>query len=175
MELLLAQPIRRTQIIVAHLAVDIMAFPALCVVMWLGTYCGTSWMGLQSLAQGKIEPLRFLPALLFVFALLFSVSGLTMGMSALGRSRARVWGWAITLILSMFLINVLGQMWPEWLDDLRPFTLFYHYKPQAMVLSEDWYSLSETWFHLAVLLLVGSGGYLLAWFAFTRRDLPAPL
>ena len=47
MELLLAQPIRRAQIVLAHLAVDAIVFPALCGVLWLGTYCGTWWMGLQ--------------------------------------------------------------------------------------------------------------------------------
>src|SRR5260221_2165846 len=103
MELMLAQPIRRSQIVIAHLMVDAIVFPSLCGVIWLGTYCGTWWMGLQTLARGSIDPLRFLPALPFVFGLLFSVSGLTMAISALGRSRARVWGWAITLVLSMFL------------------------------------------------------------------------
>src|ERR1019366_3885243 len=45
MELLLAQPIRRTQILVAHLAVDLFAFSGLCAVMWLRASCGTWWMG----------------------------------------------------------------------------------------------------------------------------------
>ena len=36
MELLLAQPIRRSQIIVAHLLVDLLVFPGLCLAMWGG-------------------------------------------------------------------------------------------------------------------------------------------
>lgn len=175
MELLLAQPIRRSQIIVAHLSVDAIVFPALCVMLWLGTYCGTWWMGLQALPNGRIDPLRFVPALPFVFGLLFSVSGVTMAISALGRSRARVWGWAITLFLSMFLINVLGQMWPETLGWLRPFTVFYHYRPQLMILKEGWHTNGDVWFHLGVLVSVGLGGYLVALIGFCRRDMPAPL
>ena len=175
MELLLAQPIRRTQIVAAHLAVDALVFPALCAAMWLGTYCGTRWMGLQSLPQRSVDPLRFLPALLCVFGLLFSVSGVTMAMSAHGRSRARVWGWAITLFLSMFLINILGQMWQDWIGWLRPYTVFYHYRPQLIILNDKWYEHGEAWFHLGVLVSVGLAGYLWAWIRFCRRDLPAPL
>ena len=55
MELLLAQPIRRTHIIVAHLCVDLIVFPTLCLAVWIGTYCGTWWMGLQT---AELEMLR---------------------------------------------------------------------------------------------------------------------
>jgi ABC-2 type transport system permease protein len=131
-------------------------------------------MGLQTLAQRPVEPLRFLPALACVFAMLVSISGVTMVLSALGRSRARVWGGAISLFLGMFLINVVGQIWAplEW---LRPFTIYYHYQPQALIQNPAWYADGMVWFHLGVLLGIGAVGYLVAWFVFTRRDLPAPL
>lgn len=177
MELLLAQPIRRSQLVLAHLLVDAIVFPSLCAAMWLGTYCGTWWMGLQSAPNPMqhVDPLRFLPALLCVAMLLFSVSGVTMAISSLGRSRARVWGWAITLLVAMFLVNVFGQIWPELLEGLRPFTIHYHYRPQNLIQAEDWYALGNVWFHLAILAGVGLAGYGFAWIAFCRRDLPAPL
>jgi ABC-2 type transport system permease protein len=177
MELLLAQPIRRTQLILAHLWVDAIVFPGLCLVIWTGTYCGTWWMGLQTatVEAQHVDPTRFLPALPCVFALLFAVSGMTMFLSALGRSRPRVWGWAITILLAMFLVNVLGQIWAEPLAWVRPFTIHYHYQPQLMILHDDWYADGKAWFHLLTLLGVGITGYLLAWVTFCRRDLPAPL
>lgn len=177
MELLLAQPIRRSQLVFAHLVVDAIIFPSLCGVMWLGTYCGTWWMGLQTAENPRlqVDPFRFLPALLCVSMLLFSVSGVTMALSALGRSRARVWGWAISLDLSMFLVNVFGQIWPEALGWLRPLTNHYHYQPQKLIQTADWYLLGDVWLHLAVLASIGLGGYGFAWFWFSRRDLPAPL
>lgn len=177
MELLLAQPIRRGQVVLAHLCVDAIVFPSLCLTMWLGTYCGTWWMGLQAAANPMqhVDPLRFLPALLCVAMLLFSVSGLTMAISATGRSRARVWGWAITLLLGMFLVNVFGQIWPDVLGWLRPLTIHYHYQPQKLIQSADWYAHGDVWFHLGVLAGIGLGGYGFAWFWFNRRDLPAPL
>lgn len=175
MELLLAQPIRRTQVIVAHLVVDAIVFPALCLVLWLGTYCGTWWMGLQALGNQRVDPLHFLPALMCVFGLLFAHSGVTMWISSLGRHRPRVWGWAITIFLCMFLLNVLGQIWEEPLGWIRPYTVHYHYLPQCMILHDDWYGSANAWLHLLVLLGVGAIGYLFAWVTFCRRDLPAPL
>jgi ABC-2 type transport system permease protein len=176
MELLLAQPIRRTQVVLAHLLVDGIVFPSLCGTIWLGTYCGTWWMGLQSAenAMQRVDPVGFLPALLCVTALLFSISGATIWISSLGRSRARVWGLAITIFLCMFLVNVLGQI-TEALKWLRPFTIYYHYQPQPLILHADWYANGEAWFHLGVLVAVGAAGYLGAWICFCQRDLPAPL
>ena len=176
MELLLAQPIRRTQIVLAHLLVDAIVFPSLCAAIWLGTYCGTWWMGLQA-ATGMqhVEPLRFLPALPCVIGLLFAVSGVTIAISAMGRSRARVWGWAVSVFLGMFLVNVLGQIWENVLGWLRPFTIYYHYLPQNMIRHDDWYARETVWLHLGVLFGVGTAGYLFAWIGFCRRDLPAPL
>ena len=75
----------------------------------------------------------------------------------------------------MFLINILGQMWEDWIGWLRPYTVFYHYRPQLMILNDEWYKIGESWFHLGVLVGVGLAGYLCAWIRFCRRDVPAPL
>ena len=133
-----------------------------------GTYCGTWWMGLQAARNPMqhVDPFRFLPALLAVTGLLFATSGVTMAISSMGRSRARVWGWAITLNLAMFLINVFGQIWPDVLGWMRPFTIHNHYQPQGMILTDQWYAQGEIWFHLAILAAFGVGGYLIAWFSF---------
>jgi ABC-2 type transport system permease protein len=169
MELLLAQPIRRTQIVLAPLLVDAIILPTLCLAMWTGTNAGTWLMELNS-----VNPMRFLPALPCLWALLFAISGVTIWLSSMGRSRGRVWGGAICLFLVMFLINVLGQIWTE-LEWLRPLTVYYYFQPQAMILSDTWYAGAAVWLRLAVLAGVGLAGYALAWLTFTRRDLPAPL
>jgi ABC-2 type transport system permease protein len=177
MELLLAQPIRRSQVVLAHLCVDAVVFPAICAAIWIGTYCGTWWMGLQDATNPRqhVDPYRFLPALLAVTGLLFATSGVTMAISAMGRSRARVWGWGITINLTMFLINVFGQIWPDVLGILRPYTIHYYYQPQGMILTDQWYRHGEILTRLAILAVFGLGGYLVAWVAFSRRDMPAPL
>ncbi|HZZ76942.1 MAG TPA: ABC transporter permease subunit [Gemmataceae bacterium] len=177
MELLLAQPIRRLQIISAHLVVDVVVFPTLALAMWVGTYFGTLWMGLQDsdTPRQHVDPLIYLPALMCVWMLLFAVSGVTMAISSLVRGRGYVWGTAVTLFLLMFFINIFGQMWPEVLEPLRPITVHYHYQPQVMIQNPLWYKLGSVWGHLAYLGGVGAAGYGFAAWWFCRRDLPAPL
>jgi ABC-2 type transport system permease protein len=171
MELLLAQPIRRSEVIRAHLLVDLITIPLLCLSMWAGTWVGTWLVGLQDdpNVHLRVAPERFLPGLVYVFSLVLAVSGYTMCLSALGRFRYRVLGWAIVISLVQFLINIIGQLWDRmaW---MRPATVFYHYQPQPLILQEIW-----AWQHLGVLLAVGVIGYLLALWKFCTRDLPAPL
>ncbi|MCI0455543.1 MAG: ABC transporter permease [Gemmataceae bacterium] len=192
MELLLAQPVPRARLIRAHLCVDLIVIPILCLSLWSGTLLGAELVGpiqvdpeqLRTLPpflrgqlreeQLRIEPLACGPALLGVAALLFAVSGLTLWLSAAGRFRGRVLGLAVLLALLQFLVNVIGQLWSA-VAPLRPLTVFYYYQPQDMILRPDWYADPAVWGRLGVLLAVGVVGYLLALRSFCRRDLPAPL
>jgi ABC-2 type transport system permease protein len=176
MELLMAQPIPRGRVVLAHLCVDLLTIPILCLSVWGGTWLGSWAAGLLDNAQEglRVDPWRFAPALAPVALLVFAVSGYTMWLSALGRSRGRVLGLAIFLTLVQFLINLIGQLW-EPLSWLRPITVFYYYQPQPFILQIDWQSHLMNWIRPAVLLAVGALGYLLALWTFCRRDLPAPL
>jgi ABC-2 type transport system permease protein len=83
-----------------------------------------------------------------------------------------------------FLINVVGQLW-DAVGVLRPFTVFYYYQPQQIILGHRWsVDLGIVWNNghplyalnvLAVLIAVGAIGYGMALWTFLRRDLPAPL
>ena len=176
MELLLAHPIRRSQVILAHLLVDLTTIPLICLSMWLGNWHGTWLFGLQDMkaANLHVDPVRFLPGLLNVGLLVLALSGYSMFLSAAGRFRSKVLGLAIVITLVQFLINVIGQLWSP-MNWMRPWTVFYHYQPQPLILKDDWASQAATWQHLGVLLAVGVAGYLLAWWKFCKRDLPAPL
>ena len=175
MELLLAQPLRRRQVILAHLAVDAITIPALCVMLWLGTLAG-AWLAGFPQEEGTlhVDPATFLPGLIAVAPLLFAVSGLTMALSSAGRSRNRVLGLAVIVALAMFLVNLVGQLWPP-MENVRFFTVFYYFQPQPMILKPDWYAMPEVWSRLGVLVGLGSAGYALALVIFNRRDVPAPL
>src|SRR5262249_48345804 len=128
----------------------------------------------------EINRWAFGPPLLNVAAFLFAVSGLTMWISSRGRFRWRTVGIAVLVVLIQFVMNILGQM-IESLGFLRPFSIFYFYQPQHIALNHTWsMSLEPLGLHihvpvLLVLFGVGAAGYLLAWRAFGRRDLPAPL
>ena len=124
---------------------------------------------------------RGLVTVVVATALLFAVSGLTLWLSAAGRFRWRVLGVAVFVGLVQFLINLVGQMW-DVLQPLRPFTLFYYYQPQPILLQHRWtVDLAAVWGSgptvnvLAVLFGAGVAGYAMALWTFCRRDLPAPL
>jgi ABC-2 type transport system permease protein len=192
MELLLAQPVPRSRVVAAHFLVDCLTVPLLCLCMWAGTLLGVPLVGpiepsptdLEKLPpplrrelspeQLRMDPLASAPALLNVAGLLFAVSGYTLWLSAAGRFRGRVLGVAVLLTLLQFLVNVVGQLWSV-VEPLRPFTVFYYYQPQGIILDGAWYADAGVWLRLAVLAGVGAAGYLMALRVFCRRDLPAPL
>jgi ABC-2 type transport system permease protein len=190
MELLLAQPVPRSRVVLAHLAVDLLTIPVLCLSLWAGTWLGVWLTGMLKLGapiqtrELFVDPRLVGPTLWQVGALLFAVSGYTMWLSAGGRFRGKVMGVAIVATLVQFIINVIGQLWDgaAW---LRPFCVFFYYQPQQAVLAGKWnVDLGTVWNHgqplllvngLLVLLTVGAVGYGMALWTFCRRELPAPL
>lgn len=198
MELLLAQPLPRRTVILAHLCVDAIVIPVLCLSLWAGLALGVHLVGEFKANPNAVkafpfpvtvdesllvvDPWRFGPALWNVGALLFAISGVTIALSAAGRFRNRVIGVAVLVFLLQFLANVVGQMLDSvaW---LRPFTVFYYFQPQQAALFDTWtVSPAALWGFgpdavnvLAVLFGVGAVGYGVALTIFTRRDLPAPL
>jgi ABC-2 type transport system permease protein len=188
MELLLAEPIARYRVILAHLCVDLVTIPVLCLALWGGNWLGVAAFGkiepgaARASAELHVDPVVFRPALASVGALLFAVSGYTMWLSARGRFRGRVLGVAVLVTLVQFLVNVIGQLWPA-VAPLRPFTVFYYYQPQPIILQDNWLmNVSLPWSGgtylvngVVVLGAVGVAGYGLALWTFCRRDLPAPL
>jgi ABC-2 type transport system permease protein len=228
MELLLAQPVPRSRLILAHFLVDLVTIPLLCLALWAGNWLG-AWIispikveepslkappvapayllelgpfrirvappvqrMQRKITEGdrermrqrlSVEPVRFGKGLWLVGGLIFSVCGYTMWLSAAGRFRWHVLGIAVFITLVQFLVNVLGQMWDDagW---LRPFTIFYYYQPQQLILTGDWNVTFREWnggtpllrLPMPVVLYgVGALGYLMALRTLVRRDLPAPL
>jgi ABC-2 type transport system permease protein len=189
MELLLAQPMARSRLILAHFGIDVVVIPLLCLSLWAGSWLGIATFGHvesgapPALGKLAVNPMVLLPALTNVAALLFAVSGYSLWLSARGRFRWRVLGVAVLVTLVQFLVNVIGQLW-DGVEALRPFTVFYYYQPQQIILHQRWtVELGQAWGLsrpiavnvIAVLVLVGAAGYGLALWTFRRRDLPAPL
>jgi ABC-2 type transport system permease protein len=212
MELLMAQPVPRDRLILAHLIVDCVVLPLLCLSFFAGTELGLALVGdfvpdytmfdqmvkdsgmgdvlgrvLQS-APRDTAPLpvtgRYeLLGLVNTLALMFAVSGMTLAFSAAGRSRWKVVGYSVLVVVVMFVANTVGQLW-EPARFVRPFTFFFYYQPQRIMVEGDWaVDLNKAWDlggpvrvpAVAVLFAAGAAGYALALRAFTRRDLPAPL
>jgi ABC-2 type transport system permease protein len=199
LELLLAQPLPRWRLILAHFLVDLCVIPLVCLALWSGTLLGTQILGPFTIDEETLRAFRLpqvsshtlldIDAIAFgkglwnVAGLLFALSGVTMVLSAVGRFRNRVLAVAVLLTVLQFLINLIGQLW-ETVAFLRPLTVFYYYQPQRITLTGTWtVDPGEVWGGqplvslnvLAVLVTVGAAGYLAALWIFSRRDLPAPL
>jgi ABC-2 type transport system permease protein len=116
-------------------------------------------------------------------ALTFAISGMTVALSSVGRSRWKVIGYSVLVVVVMFIANTVGQLW-EPANFVRPLTFFFYYQPQKAMIDNDWtVDLNKAWSlgravyvpAVGVLFAVGAAGYGFALRAFTRRDLPAPL
>jgi ABC-2 type transport system permease protein len=205
MELLMSQPVPRSRLILAHFLVDALVLPAIALAFFLGTQLGLAVVGdfipdysaLKNLKRPDGTPIPFpipenpeplavsgrgeIAGLANTCSLLFAISGLTIALSAAGRSRWKVTGYAVLIVVVMFVANTIGQLW-EPVGFVRPLTLFFYYQPQKAMLDNNWMvDLDAAWSGtprvpgIGVLLAVGSLGYLFALRTFTRRDLPAPL
>jgi ABC-2 type transport system permease protein len=170
MELLLSQPVPRHRLVLAHLAVDALVIPVVCLSVVAGTQFGLWLVGpfevdysalrhamekkpaLAHLFRLPTEP-QYLSvsaarepwAVLNLAALVFALSGIGMAISSVGRSRWRTLGTAALVVVVMFVANVVGQLW----DDaafVRPATVFYYYQPQKVWLHADWAAdLGDAW------------------------------
>ncbi len=205
MELLMSQPVPRNRLILAHFLVDLIVLPTICLSFFAGTQFGLAVVGdfvpdytaLKNLKAPSGQQIQFpipenprplpvsgmgeLPGLSNTCALMFAISGMTIALSAVGRSRWKVTGYAVLLVVVMFVANTIGQLW-EPAGMVRPFTLFFYYQPQKVMLAGNWMvDMDAAWPGaplipgIGVLLIVGTAGYLFTLRAFTRRDLPAPL
>jgi ABC-2 type transport system permease protein len=205
MELLLSQPIPRNRLILAHFFVDLIVLPIICLSFFAGTQFGLALVGpfvpdytafqtldgpfaqrVRGMIPANPDPLPVsglgeLPGLGNTAALIFAISGLTIALSAAGRSRWKVTGYAVLTVVVMFVANTIGQLW-EPVRYLRPLTLFFYYQPQRVMLDGNWLvNVGAAWPGApavpgcGVLVAVGLTGYSLALRTFTRRDLPAPL
>jgi ABC-2 type transport system permease protein len=211
MELLMSQPVPRNRLVLAHLLADAILIPILCLSFYTGTQFGlwavgpfvidysavrdvmakevpaAALMGLKVPTEPEVMPVSGtaqLPALLNLAGLMFALSGITIAVSAAGQSRWKVIGIAVLVAVLMFVANVLGQLW-DAAEFLRPFTVFYYYQPQKIMLRGEWTTdLGAVWAGgrplaavpvVGVLFAAGAAGYLVALRVFTRRDLPAPL
>ena len=87
--------------------------------------------------------------------------------------RTRVLGIAVVLTLVQFFVNLLGQTW-QAIDFLRPWTVFYYYQPQGLILGFEG-AINDAVRNCLTLLGIGAAGYAAALAIFCRRDLPAPL
>ena len=169
MEMLLAAPVRRSAIFLTQALATTAAAALLCSVLLVSVWTVVSlgpW-------AGKVEPVRFLPAVANVFGLMVCMAGISACVSAADSHRWRTIGIMCGLYVTAILTKLVGRLsgvlgWVGYLSVLNA------YEPQRLVGGgpEAWRMLA--WYD-GILLGIGIVAYLIGAVIFSRRDLPAPL
>jgi ABC-2 type transport system permease protein len=169
MEMLLAQPVTRRAVFTTQAVTTTMGAAVLCSVLLASVWTAVSfgpW-------AGKVEPARFVPAVLNVFGLMVCMAGITAAVSAADSYRWRTIGILCGFYVFSILAKLVGRMsgmfaWVGYLS------VFNAYEPQRLVggTADAWRLLM---LYDGVLLGVGVLGFVIGGIIFSRRDLPAPL
>lgn len=180
MEMLLAQPVRRTSIYVTHAAVSIAGSALLATA----ALCGTT-LGLRTREMyADVSWIRFIAPAVNMFALMVCFGGLAAFASACDSQRWRTIGIMVGVYVVAVVLTIAGQVSPAW-SWLQYFSVLTPYKPQTMVAHSDmaWQLLGERNGHAAlglggcqlVLAGLGAASYLAGAVVFARREIPAPI
>jgi ABC-2 type transport system permease protein len=169
LEMVLAQPVRRSTVLLIQAAVTTLGAAVAALACWLGTWAGLSTVELP----GDVSAWLYVPAAVNMFALAFFLAGISTLASACDRYRWRTIGMIGGVYVVALVLKLVARMAPgfEWMKYLSFLTAF---EPQLFVNhpAEAW---SMSLPYNAILLGLGAAAYLAAVVVFCRRDLPAPL
>ena len=169
MEMVLAAPVRRSALFLTQALATTAAAALLCGVLLAAVWSAVSlgpW-------AGKVDPLRFVPAVANVFGLMVCLGGIAACVSAADSHRWRTVGILCGFYVFSILAKLVGRLsgslgWVGWLSILNA------YEPQRLVTgtADSWRLLG--WYD-GTLLGIGLAAYVAGAVIFARRDLPAPL
>ncbi len=157
LDLLLANPVRRSQVVLQGFAALTGIMLAFGLVMFATTVVGAAGTDMQL----AVLNIAAIVTHVIVLALVFGAIALLLG--ALSGRRAMSSGITATLAIGTYLLNQLGEQ-VSWLKPLRPLSPFYYtfdHKPLQN---------GFAWLHLGVLLAVIAVAVGAAVFAFECRD-----
>lgn len=169
MEMVLAAPVQRSAVFITQAIATTVAAALLCAILFAAV-CGAVTFGAWA---GRVDALRFLPAVLNTFGLMVCLAGITACVSAADSHRWRTIGVLCGFYVFSLLAKLIGRLsgtfsWMAYLSILNA------YEPQRLVGGDAaaWQLLAQ---YNSVLLGLGLAAYALGAAIFARRDLPAPL
>ena len=181
MEMLLAQPVRRTTVFATQAIVTIVGSALLAIAVWCGTALGLHAGQLYE----HVSATLYIPPAINLFALMVCLGGMTALVSACDSLRWRTIGLMAGWYVFSTVLAVISQIADRW-KWLSYASFLSAYKPQSMVADSD-----EAWSLLAyrngTIAGLGLGGQVVVLFAlgiacyvagavvFNRREIPAPL
>jgi ABC-2 type transport system permease protein len=181
MEMVLAQPIRRLDVLGTQAAVTLGGAALLAAAALMGTSVALATITLEE----SVSPSVFVPAALNLFAMTVFLAGLTTMVSSGTNYRSQTIGIVGGFYAISMIVKVVGRLAPGW-KWLTFASFFTPFEPQLLVadLTKAW-SLSvgtaDGSFELgglgydSILIGLGLGCYVAAAIVFCHRDLPAPL
>ncbi|HEY2881762.1 MAG TPA: ABC transporter permease subunit [Pirellulales bacterium] len=181
MELLLAQPVRRSAIFFTQAAATIFGSAVLAIATW----CGITMALLTVKLPDKVSPLLYIPPTINLFGEMVCVSGIAALVSSWGSQRWRSIGVATAIYVVSTLMTLAGNASDQW-HWLTYISFISASKTQSMVARPE-----EVWsllaYHDGVLTGIGLGGlqlvfltigivcYIAGAMIFNRREIPAPV
>lgn len=180
MEMILAQPVRRTTLLLISAAGTLLGAALLALASWLGLAAGIASVQLEE----PVTAGQFVPAAVNLFSLTACLAGLTTLVSSFGRERWGTLGAVGVIYVIELSLKVVARvnLSLNWLLKLTFFTAF---EPQVVASDPGrawswWINTSEggefgPMAYHGLLLGLAALSYLLATWIFARRDVPAPL
>ncbi|MEK6235323.1 MAG: ABC transporter permease [Planctomycetales bacterium] len=169
MELLLAQPVRRTTVLFIHAVVTTLGAAVLAVSTLAGLGLGMMTVPLE----GSVSLWRYVPSAINLFYMMFFLAGVTTLASSWDSERWRTIGLACGFFVISLIVKMVARLWEDgsWLIYL---TFLGAFEPHHLALKTD-----QAWAlslrYDGALLAGGLACYVAAALIFSRRDLPAPL
>lgn len=181
MEMLLAQPVRRTSLFATHALATTLGSLLLATAVWCGTAIG---LHVAPLYAG-VPATLFVPPAISLFGLMVCLGGMSSLASSWDSQRWRTVGLIGTLYVVSGILAVVGNVEERW-SWVNYATFMSAYKPQTMVATpgDAWSLLAYRDGSIAglglgafplVLLGMGVSFYVAGAVIFSRREIPAPL
>lgn len=170
MEILLAQPVPRYQIMLVQAVVTTLAAAVLVGIVFVGVSLGVWMVGFKE----PVSMWHFARGLVNLFSLIFCLAAVTTLLSSVDRYRWRTLALGGGFMVTQLIIKVLSRLRDDF-EFLRYTTIYGAYEPWWLI-SADNESYLRIWLGLnGTLLGIGVTCYIMATIIFCRRDLPAPL
>ena len=177
MEMLLAQPVHRLELLLTQISVTLFGAVLLALAGWLGIAVAILTVTLEEEVATSI----FLPASVNTFALTLFLAGVSTLVSSWDQYRWRTVGLMGAIYVIGVMLEMIGRAVTQ-LHWLRHFTFMAAYEPQAMtsaVIGDRAGGWGDAWSMSlesnGILIGLGLAAYVAAAVIFGRRDLPAPL
>ena len=164
LEVVLARPLSRQSLYFTLLAAAFTFVATAIAALLAGSLVGSSLAGVFEQVPVARMPLLWLNALL----LFGSVAAIGLAASVSCDRFAPALGWTLGIVVTMYLLEVLGSLWPA-AEFLQPYSLFHYLKPK-LVLAGAGQPLD---FLVLAMVIATAIGW--AAIVFPRRDLAAPI